>query len=217
MMNNNDSEFIVTALKKLSDKRRLVYINDEPAFALYTGEIRKLEIVENSAMDQKTYNSIVDELLTKRAKLRAMSLLKSKDYAENELFRKLQSGYYPVKVIEHAIDYVKQYGYINDYRYAQNYIAFQSDNKSKKQIEQFLMNKGIAKTVIEEVCVEYYQENEDAELAVLIRQMQKKCAKYDQFTYEERQKVMSSFYRKGFSIDTVKKALDIVADQRYNN
>ena len=35
-------ELIVTSIKELTKKRRLVYINYEPAFALYAAELRKM-------------------------------------------------------------------------------------------------------------------------------------------------------------------------------
>ena len=37
-------ELIVTSIKELTKKRRLVYINYEPAFALYAAELRKFGI-----------------------------------------------------------------------------------------------------------------------------------------------------------------------------
>lgn len=217
MIQESDVELIVTAIKDISSKRRLVVINYEPAFALYNSELRRYHIKENQTISPADYHEIVEELLTKRATVRAMSLLKSKDYAEAELVSKLKTGHYPDVAIEHAITYVKNYGYIDDRRYVDNYIQFKASQKSKRQIVQFLSNKGIDRHMIEQACEEFYDQDTNPELDLLIRQIEKKRIDPDNFSYEEKQKLLNSFYRKGFQIDLVKKALDIVLEQRYND
>ena len=201
-MQNN----IVTAIKELSGRRRLVYINYEPAFALYSSEIKKYEITTDISLSDNIYNDIVHNILDKRAIARAMNLLVSKDYSE----------YYPLECIERAIAYVKSFGYLNDERYAANYIAFKALTKSRKQIELFLSGKGIDKHIIEHECELYYSENEEAELEQILSVMRKKADKFDELGYKEKCKLMNYFYNKGFNADNIKKALDIIVDERYN-
>lgn len=211
-------EYVVTAVKELTTKRRLVHINYEPAFALYAGEIRKYKIAEQKVLGQSCYEEILC-VLSKRAVVRAMNLLKSKDYAETELVRKLKEGYYPAAAVEKALDYVKQYGYVNDSRYAANYVAFKADSKSRRQIEYFLAGKGIDRSLIEQTCNTYYETHAESELQQVVQQMEKKFSKNSEaaLTYEQRQKILSYFYRKGFQTDVVKKALDIVVNARYSD
>ena len=47
-------------------------------------------------------------MLSKRATVRAMALLKNKDYTRKGLEDKLRDGYYPDKCVEHAIEYVSR-------------------------------------------------------------------------------------------------------------
>lgn len=208
-------EYIVTAVKELTKKRRLVYVNYEPAFALYTGELKKYEISEMHEIEPERFKELI-VLLSKRATLRALNLLKNKDYAQEELMRKLRESHYPSEAIEQAVSYARQYGYIDDYRYASNYVAFKADGRSRRQIVLFLQGKGIAPMLIEQVCDEYYSENSDTELQLVIRQMRKKLSKVNlsEFDFKQRQKLLGYFYRKGFQTDVIKKALDIVVDSR---
>ena len=215
-MNDNDIEYIVTAIKDISSKRRLVYINYEPAFSLYHGEIRKFQIKEGRQLDSDSYEEITGELLPKRAIVRTMNLLQSKDYSESELYKKLKQGYYPDGAVNAAIEYVKSFGYVDDNRYAENYVNFKSGNKSRRQIEQFLNGKGIDKDIINQVCNDFYSDNEDVELNQILDQMRRKLAKQDELDYNTKMKVMGFFYRKGYSSDSVKKALDIISEERYN-
>ena len=79
---------IVTQIKELTSKRRLIYIDYEPAFALYISELKKYNIKNDEHIDDIAFNEIINELLPKRATTRAMNLLLSKDYTESELYNK---------------------------------------------------------------------------------------------------------------------------------
>ncbi len=210
-------EYQVVSIKELNGKRRLVSINYEPEFALYPRELKKYNIVENGFVPESVYNEI-EAVLSKRAAIRAMNLLKSKDYSEKELGDKLKASYYPSSAIDSALEYVKGYGYVDDRRYAANYVAFKAESRSRHQIVGFLQQKGISSDIIQSVCEEYYDDNSDAEYEVLLNQMSKKLCKYDEEPdYETRQKIKAYFYRKGFSAELINKTLDVVVSVRYDN
>lgn len=213
---NDEVEFLVTDIKELSGRRRLIFVNYEPAFALYASEIRKYAIKKDTILSAEVYRQLLAEVFDKRAAARAMNLLQAKDYSQKELADKLVKDYYPETAIQHALEYVEKFGYINDSRYAENYIQFKGTSKSRKQIVLFLQKKGIAQEIIERVCDAYYDQNQDAELEPVLEQMRKKTAKIQEFSYENKMKLMGYFYRKGFQADTIKKALDIVVQERDN-
>lgn len=212
-MNNSETEFLVTDIKELSGRRRLVVINYEPAFALYTSELKRFNVHKDNILSVETYNLILTEVLNKRATARAMNLLQSRDYARQELIDKLSKDYYPESAISQALAYVERFGYIDDYRYTENYLQFKGAIKSRKQITVYLHKKGIAPDIIEQVCDEYYGQSEDIQLKLVTEQMRKKAARIQDFSYENKMKLMGYFYRKGFESDTIKKALDIVVEE----
>ena len=76
--------------------------------------------------------------LSKRAKLRCMHLLERRDYTEKQLRDKLRLGktQYPPEIIDEAIAYVKAYHYVDDARYARQYVECMKVKKSRRQIEQ---------------------------------------------------------------------------------
>lgn len=200
-------ELIVTSIKELTKKRRLVYINYEPAFAVYTAELRKFGIKENEAVSKETFNTLVDEVLLKRATIRAMALLKNKDYTRKGLEDKLKEGYYPDRCIEHALEYVSRFGYINDERFAENYVNFKAGNKPRIQIELKLKQKGVDSDIIRRICDEFYDDNSDIELEQAKAFVEKKHINLETFDYKEIQKVKAALFRKGFSMDIINKAL----------
>lgn len=58
-------EQIVTKIEELSGRRRLVYINGEQAFALYSTEVRRYGIAEGKALAQEDLEQLRTELLDK--------------------------------------------------------------------------------------------------------------------------------------------------------
>ena len=201
-------ELIVTSIKELTKKRRLVYINYEPAFAVYTVELRKFGIKENGAVSKEAFDTLVDEVLAMRATVRAMALLKNKDYTRKGLEDKLKEGYYPDRCIEHALEYVSRFGYINDERFAENYVNFKAGNKPRRQIELKLKQKGVDADIISRVCDEFYADNCDIELEQAKAFVEKKHIDIENADYKELQKVKAALYRKGFSMDIINKTLD---------
>lgn len=201
-------ELIVTSIKELTKKRRLVYINYEPAFAVYTAELRRFGIKVDEAVRKEAYASLVDEVLSKRATIRAMALLKNKDYTRKSLEDKLKEGYYPDKCIEHALEYVTGYGYINDERYAENYVNYKAGNKPRREIELKLKQKGIDSDIVRRVCDEFYSDNSDIELEQAKAYVERKHIDIENADYKELQKIKASLFRKGFNMDIINKALD---------
>lgn len=201
-------ELIVTSIKELTKKCRLVYINYEPAFAVYTVELRKFGIKENGVVSKEAFDILVDEVLAKRATVRAMALLKNKDYTRKGLEDKLKEGYYPDRCIEHALEYVSRFGYINDERFAENYVNFKAGNKPRRQIELKLKQKGVDADIISRVCDEFYEDNSDIELEQAKAFVEKKHIDIENSDYKEIQKAKAALYRKGFSMDIINKTFD---------
>lgn len=83
----------------------------------------------------------------KKAKLRAMHLLERADRTEAALRQKLAANY-PEEVVEEAMEYVKSFGYVDDRRYAENYIRYRAQTKGRIQIFQELQKKGVDRQLI---------------------------------------------------------------------
>ena len=154
---------IVTEIVELSKKKVRVCVDDDICFALYKSELGKLAVEKDVELSRETYDRIMNEVLPKRAKLRCMNLLKSRDYTEYQLAMKLRQGLYPEEIIDGAVAYVASYGYVDDIRYARSYIECAGRSKSRRQIENELtMRKGISK---ENVRRAYAQCSEDDSVA----------------------------------------------------
>ena len=200
---------IVTDIVPITNSRSKIYIDNEFAFVLYKGELHNYRITEGKDIEKSVLEEIVSNVLPKRAKLRGMSLLKSRPYTAKHMYDKLKQGLYPESVINIAIDYFKSFGYIDDYQYALDYIEYHSEGRSRKRLEQDLANKGIDRTLIKEAFMDWQQEggviDEESQIRDLLR---KKGYDFENCDNKEKQKVMAFLFRKGFDISTINKVLN---------
>ncbi len=199
---------IVTAVEELSKSRSMVMIDGEFAFVLYKGELRLYHICEGKEIARKDYDAIMQEVLPKRAKLRAMNLLTKREYTEKQLRDKLREGKYPKEVIEEALSYVAGFHYTDDLRYAVTYITDHESTRSRRRIEQDLIGKGICRETLERAWQEWEARGGQQDEESMIRALLEK-RKYHPETadWKERQKTCAFLLRKGFSGEAVRRAL----------
>ena len=206
---------IVTKICNSSKSRFEIFIDDEFAFVLYKGELRLYGIEIGKEISSEHYNEITKKVLPKRAKLRAMNLLTKRDYSEYQLRKKLEEGEYSQEIVEEAIEYVKSFHYIDDTRYAKEYIRVYMESKSKMRILLDLSQKGISKETVQRCYDEMVGDDEnEVEMSQIRTLLQKKKYNASTATYEEKAKISAYLYRKGFSQGMISKALllDITND-----
>lgn len=193
----------ITRLEIVGKKCR-VYLNDEPAFLLYRSEAARYHLQEDQELDEETEAEIYSAVLAKRAKLRCLNLLKLADKTEYQLRRKLEQGEYPEQVIEEAIAYVKGYHYVDDLRYAKNYIESKKESRSSRQLEYDLLSRGVPRELVRQAL----EETEPADAAAqILRWAEKKHFDPETADRMETQKFYQFLQRKGFLFIDIKKAL----------
>lgn len=198
----------VTRIEELTKSRSKIYIDGEFAFVLYKGELRIHHVKEGENLAEEVYRTIMEEVLPKRAKLRAMNLLKNREYTTVQLRGKLEQGLYPQEVIEETLDYVASFHYTDDMRYALQYITCHENDRSRRRIEQDLQGKGIARETIQAVW-DTWESNggEQDEEGMMRRLLEKRGYSPDTADYTERQRQAAFLMRKGFSGESIRRVL----------
>ena len=200
----------VTNIKELSKSRVRIEIDHEFAFVLYKGELRLHKIEEGDEIEDAVYDRIMKDVLPKRAKLRAMNLLKNRTYTRTQLKDKLLQGGYPEQIADIAVDYVVSYRYVDDEQYVRDFIEYNREKKSRKRIQLDLMHKGISEQLFQDIWEEIAGDDEEAiEREQIIYWMNKKHFCPQEATFEEKQKMMAFLYRKGFSINNIRSILSL--------
>lgn len=174
---------------------------------LYKAEIRGLSkvgegilIEEGAFVEEDLYYKVLKEIVGKRAKKRALFLLEQMDRTEYQLREKLQRNGYPQECVDDAVDYVKSYHYIDDFRYAKNYIHLYQEKKSRQKLKMDLSKKGIAGAVIEQSLEEMFDSDEKQKIAVLL---QRRHYRADLADRREQQRMYQFLARRGFKTSDI--------------
>jgi regulatory protein len=138
----------------------------------------------------------MDEVVGKRAKKRALHLLEQMDRTEHQLRQKLVRGGYPQSCIDGAVDYVKSYHYLDDYRYACTFVRCSQERMSRLRMKQKLTEKGIARDLIERAIDETCESVETDQIA---RLLQKRHFNADGTDEKEFRRTYQYLLRRGYS------------------
>ena len=130
------------------------------------------------------------------------------DRTEYKLREKLSEGGYPDEAIEDAIGYVKRYHYLDDERYARNYVFLAQDRKSRKKLSIELYQRGIKKELIDRILEEEYDADEEKQICQLLEKRgfdPKTCSE------KERQKLYQFLLRRGFQSSDICKVMRMIS------
>ena len=195
---------VVNSITEFKNKKLKVCFDEGADLCLYKSEVRRLHLAVGEEIDCDRYNAIVEEILVPRAKSRAMHLLEKQDRTEADLRNKLRESGYDDDVAEMAIDFVKSFGYIDDLRYASNYVHFHQDKKSRRALMTALAGKGISADIINQALEDEYDTDESVQIRAIL---EKRHYNFEDATYEERAKQMRYLLSKGYGMDAVRRAL----------
>lgn len=194
---------IVTNLEKGYRKLIKVYLDEEYVFSLYQNEIERYNIFMGGELTGEEARTIVEETVFYRARLKALKLLQRMDYTEGELKAKLKQSGFTDSIVDRTIEYIHSYHYLNDDRYTANYLNAKKSSKSMRQLKMELKRKGVDdETILRQI----NQINLNDEEAIQ-RAVRKKCKDIEVLTYEEKQKIAASLFRKGFSESDIRRHL----------
>ena len=181
-----------------------VHLQGGMDLVLYKREVKTYGLEAGEELSEKAYQRILEETLIPRAKRRAMHLLEKQDRIRKNLEDKLRESDYPQTAIDAAIAYVESFHYIDDERYARSYVHFHQEGKSKRRIQQDLMQKGIDRDVIALVLEEEYETSEADMIRDLLR---KKHYDPESADAKERSKMYRFLAGRGFSSGDISRVL----------
>lgn len=141
---------------------------------------------------------------SKKATEKAMALLLHRDRTRQELVRRLYQAGFSEAASSEAMQYVEQFGYINDRRYTENYIMFQRDRKSRKEILYRLTEKGIPREVVCAVLEQTECGGEEDAIRILVDK-KLKGRRISELSEDERNKITAYLMRKGYEYSGIRK------------
>ena len=170
------------------------------SFPIYEKEAAKYRMTEGGTLSDQEWNEICTEILEKRAKRRALYILQRMERTEYQLRQKLQENGYPEEIVQCAIDYVKSFHYVDDYRYACTYIRYHQTEKSRLQLKMKLYERG------EQALEDEYSGEEEQ---LIDRLLEKKHYDAETMDQKEKQRIYQYLMRRGFRPETIRHRMGI--------
>lgn len=170
-------------------------------FVLYKGELSKYRLKAGQELDENIYNEITDTILLKRAKSRAMYLLQKKDYTESQLRAKLQDGFYSDEIIDQVVEFLYGYHYLDDRRYAEQFLAIHGSEFTRSQIKTKLYQRGVTSELIDELLEDFDLTDEKILINKIIEKKRFDRSNADE---KERNRMVRHLLSKGFSYNVIR-------------
>jgi len=140
---------------------------------------------------------------------RAVLLLQIRSHSEAELIQKLMKKGFKQEEITEAILKLKEYHYIDDHKFAVDFITTHFSKDSKRKIVMSLFQKGVDSDITEAA---FFEVAESFEVSLEEEALNNSIEKYIRHRSinndEERQKLMAHLYRKGFSVNNIQRILE---------
>lgn len=195
---------IVKGVTKLGKARYLIKLESGLSFPLYQAEMDKFDTKEGSDLSDGALEEIMTRILPSRCIKRAMNLLQKKSYAEGELRTKLLDGGYPEEVAGKAIEYVRSFGYIDDVRYAADYIRYHSSQgRGKSRIRMELRSKGISDESFDKAWDEMEETGLIADTDIQISRLLEKKHYSPDMDRSDKDRIAAFLLRRGFSSEDI--------------
>lgn len=147
-------------IQKKNKERVNIFLDDEYAFSLSMELIYKEGLKKNDEVDSKRLELLAEEESKVRCKNSALKIIERSCKTEKEVIEKLKEKGYGDSSINKSIEFLKEYNFINDVNYAKAYIKDKLNSVGSQKIKYTLLQKGIAKEIIQEELADLNKENE---------------------------------------------------------
>ncbi|MCS6807323.1 MAG: RecX family transcriptional regulator [Bacteroidota bacterium] len=218
---NSTPPYIITsvAIQKKNKSRCSVFVNGEFAFGCtidavtHFGLTQGKEIFEHEIIQIQAYDS------TLALKQAALHYATYKPRTAEQVRRAMVIKGYTAAEAEYAVDFLKEFGYVNDQRYARAFIREVRSRKSigLHRLQQELIKRGISKHDIEDALADIFSA-EDTALSELnaartaitkkLRTLQRKPIP------KQKQALLGHLQRQGFSWNIIHHVIAEAFDDR---
>ena len=137
----------------------------------------------------------------------AVKLLAVKDRTEKELRDKLVQKGYEADEIDGAVEFMANYGYINDRAYAEKYLSdgINLRGHGEGRIKLELLRRGVSRETVEEVIAENMSFDASERIAEVL---DRRFADADMGNPKERNRIFAYFARRGYRSGDIRSAMN---------
>lgn len=200
----------ITDLTPVGKTRTRVTIDYDQTLVLSNRDILQFDLRQDAEIPEDVWEKLCGKLRSD-ALLKCGSLLKDMDYTEKALSGKLSGSGFPEEIVRGAVEAMKEAHYVDDRRFAENYLHAHAGSRSRLRLRMDLLNKGIPSDLADEVFADWEEENGSRIFEEEVSQIHELLRKrhYDPETadWQETQKTKAFLMRKGYSSEVIWAAL----------
>lgn len=184
----------------------IVEFENNETYKLSLNQIIKYNLKED---EEVNYLDLIEKINfdnTQKAFNKALDLLSFKDYTSFEIKNKLLKIGYSEDVLINVFEKLKEYNFINDEKYAINYVEYAKKYKKhgKTKILYSLKQKGISSSILNNLDF-----NDDVELEYAIKLGEKKLSTLQNID-RKKDKIYRYLLSKGYKSDICLKVINIL-------
>lgn len=195
----------ITEIKKIGrGDRYSIFIDDVFDGTLEAEILVKHKLKTGDEIGEEQWRQIKLENGKLSAFSRAVGYIEKSLKTQKQLQTYLKEKGFLQESIDDAVRKLKEYGYIDDKVYAENYIKTYKDKKGKIKLKFDLLSKGVAADVIEEALQEFVDEDEQY---AACEKLLKKYVKNKPQDVKLKSKAYAHLFSKGFSGDIISRAI----------
>ncbi len=198
---------IITKIKRIASTNRYHLYADEQWQGIFLDEILAVyKLKTDQEIDEDDFKKIKKENDRKVSFDMAVCYMEKYVVSQKGIKDYLKKKGFDDNTISATIDKLKEYGYVDDEKFARNYFDSLTASKGKRAIANKLREKGVAKEIIDDLIEEIEDEDEISKASILAE----KFAKNREKSLKNKQKCLAHLVRKGYDYSVAQQATNNV-------
>ncbi|MBM7834147.1 recombination regulator RecX [Clostridium sardiniense] len=192
---------------KRNKDRANIYIDDEYAFSVNMEIVYKFGLREKEEVDREKLLQIsILENLSK-CKETALRTVERSYKTEKEIRDKLILKEFDEETIGKTVEFLKEYGFIDDSKFVRMFVKDRIKNQGKNKIKYALLQKGINKYLIDEVFEELDRDDEIKRAIELCEKKYLSIIKRESDDFKIKNKITRYLLGRGYDYDIAKECI----------
>lgn len=207
-------------IQKKRKDRVNIFLNEEYSFSCSAELIFSHSLKKGMDIDKEYLKGIIDEENYMKCKNDGLKAIERSYKTEKEVITKLIKKEYNEENIKRTIEFLRQYDFVNDYKYADLYIKEKIKKQGKKKIKYELLKKGIEESIINDNLNNISDEHEILTMNTLARKKYSILIKSEENSIKLYNKLFNYLARLGYNnsliIEVIKRVMNDINENNYN-
>lgn len=197
---------IITKIKRIGATSRFNLYVDEEYCGVFIDEIlATYKLKTDMEIDEADFKQIKEENDKRVAFDMAASYVEKYNVSEKGLKDYLKRKGFSAQVVTYALEKMREYGFVDDEKFARNYFESLSHSKGKRAIANKLKEKGIKTEIIDQL-LENVEDEDELEKAIVLAN---KFVKNRQNDTKCKQKCIAHLIYKGYDYSVAQQSATI--------